>query len=56
MPLEACPVCGYAVSTETGRCRHCATERALRSAHFNWMNALAFAVAIGCVIYVLFFR
>jgi predicted nucleic acid-binding Zn ribbon protein len=24
MPLEACPVCGYAVSTTTSQCRHCA--------------------------------
>jgi RNA polymerase subunit RPABC4/transcription elongation factor Spt4 len=56
MPLEACPVCGYAVSTDTRQCRHCASERALRSAHFNWMNALGFAAAIACVIYILFFR
>ena len=23
MSLEVCPICGYAVSTVTGKCRHC---------------------------------
>jgi len=23
MSLEACPICGYAVSIETSKCRHC---------------------------------
>jgi hypothetical protein len=56
MPLEACPVCGYALSTETSRCRHCPPGVAFRSAHLNWMNLLGAAVAIACVLYFVFFR
>jgi hypothetical protein len=56
MPLEPCPVCGYALSTETSQCRHCPPGTAFRSSHFTWMNALGIAAALACVIYVLFFR
>jgi hypothetical protein len=56
MPFEACPICGYALSTETSQCRHCPPGRVFRSGNITWMNALALAAAIGSVLYLLFFR
>ena len=61
MSLEACPTCGYALSTETAQCRHCsATQRATSQIKIinsvQPMHAVALVVTIGCAIYLLFFR
>jgi hypothetical protein len=56
MALEPCPVCGYALSTETSQCRHCPPGAVFKGRAFTWMNALVFAAAIACVIYLVFFR
>jgi len=57
MPLEACPTCGYAVSSETGQCHHCSTAAKIKRAgmHFSIQNC-AYAAAAVCLIYVIFFR
>jgi hypothetical protein len=34
MSLEACPVCGYAVSTVTFTCRHCA-----QNSRIKWLGS-----------------
>ena len=56
MSLEACPVCGYALSTETSRCRHCPPGAQFKGVNGAWLNALGYAVALGCVVYLIFFR
>jgi hypothetical protein len=56
MSLEACPVCGYAVCSETLQCRHCPPQGNVRTASTLWINALGFAAAIAGAIYFLFFR
>ena len=56
MPLEACPICGYAVSTENAQCRHCPPVARFSGGNFNWMNLAAFAAALGSAVYFLFFR
>lgn len=59
MSLEACPVCGYAVSTVTSECRHCSGAQAALP-RFQQLNAVSFVVTVGAatgaVIYILFFH
>ena len=54
--LEACPICGYAVNTETLQCRHCASGAQVKAGSPVWLNAIGFAAALGGAIYLLFFR
>lgn len=57
MSLESCPVCGYAVSTVTFRCRHCAhitTIKGLSPA--RRMQLIASVVVLGFIIYLWFVR
>jgi hypothetical protein len=56
MSLEACPVCGYAVSSDTLHCRHCPADVHAKIAPAVWLNVLGFAVAVAGAIYLLFFR
>jgi predicted amidophosphoribosyltransferase len=61
MSLEACPTCGYALSTTTAHCRHCTGELKERSPvkkinAMKLVQALAPLAAIGCLIYYWCFR
>jgi predicted nucleic acid-binding Zn ribbon protein len=61
MPLEACPTCGYALSTVDHHCRHCATEsgaiasRPFDAKHLQQMIIMA-VVALSVLVYLMFFR
>jgi hypothetical protein len=61
MPLEACPTCGYALSTLDSRCRHCPStfNAAASSGPFDAKNVsqiIAAVVVLSVVVYLLFFR
>jgi hypothetical protein len=57
MPLESCPICGYAVSTVTFQCRHCPPGAQVKGLGMNWtMQVIGYTAAIACVIYLCFFR
>jgi hypothetical protein len=57
MSLEACPTCGYALSTTTAECRHCSTAAKLKHAGLHWsLQNCAYAAAAICLIYAIFFR
>jgi hypothetical protein len=57
MSLSSCPVCGYAVSTSNGLCRHCPAPLAgftglkWRDAGLRWKIAVISAVV--CVVVLL---
>jgi len=53
MSLEACPICGYALSTDNGQCRHCPPVGRL-TGNFGWINLLAYGAAMASVIYFLY--
>jgi hypothetical protein len=67
MSLQSCPVCGYALSTETLKCRHCLASHDGSSASYAaaWFNKYgikiitiafsAFAVGFG-VYYIIHFQ
>jgi hypothetical protein len=61
MPLESCPICGYALSTVDHHCRHCATasgaipSRPFDAKHLQRMIIMA-VVALSVLVYLLFFR
>jgi hypothetical protein len=61
MPLEPCPICGYALSIVDHHCRHCATpSRAIPSRLFDakhLQRIIAAVVAVlSVVVYLIFFR
>jgi len=61
MSLQACATCGYALSTETAQCRHCAgsVKAGSRLKYFVAIQpayALALLITVSCAIYLLFFR
>jgi hypothetical protein len=52
MPLESCPICGYALSTVTRQCRHCTSEPALGNIHKGrLLLALLSAAIIASLLY-----
>jgi len=58
MSLEACPTCGYAVSTTNPRCHHChgAPEESPRAKKFNTIspaNFLLFWILSMSLIFIL---
>ena len=46
MPLESCPVCGYAVSTVTNQCRHCASSPPITDANRTRLFIITLSSAI----------
>src|ERR1700739_2240667 len=61
MPLEPCPVCGYALSVIDHHCRHCSVplrafplSRAFDAKHLSKM--ITAVAAIGVLVYLMFFR
>jgi hypothetical protein len=56
MSLEPCPICGYAVSSVTGECRHCPASFA-EGFKSRWsdapflLKAVLPAVALGILAY-----
>jgi hypothetical protein len=58
MPLEACPTCGYALSTVDHHCRHCATAPAAMPSQLakNLQPIIMAGVGLAVVLYLLFFR
>jgi hypothetical protein len=61
MPLEPCPVCGYALSVIDHHCRHCSVPlrafpsfRSFDAKHLSKM--IIAVVAIGVFVYLIFFR
>jgi hypothetical protein len=59
MPLEACPACGYALSTVDHHCRHCAGASqptpSQPTKHVQQM-IMAAAVVLSVLVYWIFFR
>jgi hypothetical protein len=61
MPLEPCPVCGYALSIVDHHCRHCGTasgaipSRPFYAKHLQQMIIMAVAV-LSVLVYLIFFR
>jgi len=60
MPLEPCPVCGYALSVVDHHCRHCAdASRTIPARLFNakYLQAIIVAVVtLSVLVYLIFFR
>jgi len=60
MPLEPCPVCGYALSIHDHHCRHCDSAlQALPSPLFaaKHLPRIIVALALASVlVYLIFFR
>jgi len=61
MPLEACPTCGYALSTLDSRCRHCpSTFSAVASFRpfdlKQLLQIIAALIVLGVFVYLIFFR
>jgi hypothetical protein len=61
VPLEDCPICGYALSIVDHRCRHCAPALLSGSPlpHFDpkilpWL--ITTVVALTTLVYLIFFR
>jgi hypothetical protein len=62
MPLESCPVCGYALSVHDHHCRHCAVS--LSAPPLSWLfdakhlsTMIVVAVLVLSVLtYLMFFR
>ena len=61
MPLEACPTCGYALSTLTNQCRHCSVPVMASSSsglfdakHLS--NMIVALVVLTALVYLIFFR
>jgi hypothetical protein len=60
MPLEPCPICGYALSTVDHHCRHCATasgaipSRTVDAKHLQKM--IMVVVVLSVLVYLIFFR
>ena len=60
MSLEACPTCGYAVSTVDHQCRHCAgasrTVVPLKKLDVRGItNAIVIASIVSAIVYWAFF-
>jgi hypothetical protein len=62
VPLESCPVCGYALSIADHHCRHCRHKRAeipdrrTVEKHFTTVNLLAVVLLLGTLAYFVFFH
>ena len=60
MPLEPCPVCGYALSIADHHCRHCASAvKALPDVPFNGKHLgqiILTVMALSLLAYLIFFR
>jgi hypothetical protein len=60
MPLEPCPVCGYALSVVDHHCRHCAVaSRAILPRRFNakhLQQMIMAVVVLSVLVYLIFFR
>ncbi|PYI96406.1 MAG: hypothetical protein DMF00_14940 [Verrucomicrobia bacterium] len=61
MPLEPCPICGYALSIVDHHCRHCTTasratpSRTLDAKHLQQI-IVPVVVALSVLVYLIFFR
>jgi len=61
MPLEPCPICGYALSIVDHHCRHCAPSiKALPSSPLldvKYLPRIILAVIVlSVLVYLIFFR
>jgi hypothetical protein len=61
MPLEPCPTCGYALSVLDHHCRHCppslkATASSQPLDAKNWWKMIVALVALGVLVYLIYFR
>lgn len=60
MPLEACPICGYALSIVDSHCRHCEPELRALPARFipakHLLQVILTLMPLGVLVYLIFFR
>jgi len=62
VPLESCPVCGYALSAAAHRCLHCGyvrggvSDRRTLEKHLTTVVVLLVVLLLGVLSYIVFFH